>query len=133
MDWSQVNYLGVVVATVAAMALGFIWYAPAVFGKAWMGELGKTKETMNSPVIPMFVSLVSAFIMSLFLELLWIEMGVVSYTAAAVWALVIGVVFVGLNTLSDYLYSGQTIKLFVITGGYRVAMFLAAGLILVWL
>jgi hypothetical protein len=37
----QINYLAVVVATVANFIFGFIWYTP-LFGKAWAKELGIT-------------------------------------------------------------------------------------------
>jgi hypothetical protein len=32
----DLNWLAVIVATVAYFALGAIWYAPAVFGNLWM-------------------------------------------------------------------------------------------------
>jgi len=35
----QINYLAVVVATVANFFFGFLWYTP-LFGKAWAKELG---------------------------------------------------------------------------------------------
>lgn len=36
----EVNWLAVVLATVAAMAVGFVWYAPGVFGNTWMKLAG---------------------------------------------------------------------------------------------
>lgn len=35
----EINYLAVVIATVANFFIGFIWYTP-LFGKAWAKELG---------------------------------------------------------------------------------------------
>ncbi len=37
----EINYLAVVVATVANFFFGFLWYTP-LFGKAWAKELGIT-------------------------------------------------------------------------------------------
>ena len=45
----DVNYLSVFLGLVISMVLGFIWYAPAVFGNAWMQELGKKKREPSSP------------------------------------------------------------------------------------
>lgn len=41
---SNVNYLAVLVAAIAYMALGALWYSPVLFGNAWMRGIGKTKE-----------------------------------------------------------------------------------------
>src|SRR3989337_3239270 len=38
----SVNYLAVVVAAVASMIIGAIWYSPRVFGKMWMRLTGNT-------------------------------------------------------------------------------------------
>ena len=44
-----VNYLAVVVAAVVALVIGFIWYAPPVFGNRWMGYLGTTQAQLGNP------------------------------------------------------------------------------------
>jgi len=35
----EINFVAVVVAAVAYFVLGWVWYSPEVFGKAWMKEL----------------------------------------------------------------------------------------------
>jgi hypothetical protein len=45
----QINYLSVVVAAIVAMVIGFIWYAPPVFGKRWMAYLGTTQAQLGNP------------------------------------------------------------------------------------
>lgn len=64
MDWitelQNINYLAVVVATIASYALGFVWYHWAVFGEAWANALGITKEEADRTE-----GLGGAFIMSL--------------------------------------------------------------------
>ncbi len=46
------------VAALATMVIGFIWYNPKVFGAAWMKAIGKTEEQMregsNMPVMMIF-------------------------------------------------------------------------------
>ena len=39
----DVNFLAVIVATVAHQAIGFLWYG-LLFAKTWMKAMGKTKE-----------------------------------------------------------------------------------------
>jgi hypothetical protein len=44
---TQVNYLAVLVATIASFVLGFIWYNPKVFGKSRMKGAGLTKKDVK--------------------------------------------------------------------------------------
>ncbi len=37
---SDLNWLAVIVAALAYFAIGALWYAPPVFGKAWMAAGG---------------------------------------------------------------------------------------------
>ena len=41
-----VNWIAVIVATVAAFILGAVWYSKALFGNQWMQEVGLTEETI---------------------------------------------------------------------------------------
>jgi len=36
LEFLSVNWLAVLVAAVAQMIVGFIWFSPALFGKTWM-------------------------------------------------------------------------------------------------
>src|SRR5690606_37759513 len=47
MDLGQLPYLHILVAALAAFALGAIWYS-FLFGKIWMKELGFTEESIRS-------------------------------------------------------------------------------------
>lgn len=42
-----VNYFAVLLAAVATMALGFLWYSPFLLGKQWMKERGFTQESLK--------------------------------------------------------------------------------------
>lgn len=44
----HINYLAVVVATVAAFALGGIWYSPLLFAKMWVNAHGYTEEQVKA-------------------------------------------------------------------------------------
>jgi len=41
------NYVAIAVGALAVMALGFVWYHPAVLGKSWMRGAGLTEEDMK--------------------------------------------------------------------------------------
>jgi hypothetical protein len=44
----NLNYIAVVIATIASYVLGFVWYHWAVFGEAWASALGLTKEEADN-------------------------------------------------------------------------------------
>lgn len=47
MDFSLINWLAVAVAGISSFAVGGIWYAPAVFGKAWMTDSKLSQDEIN--------------------------------------------------------------------------------------
>jgi uncharacterized membrane protein len=62
----ELNWLAVIVAALAYFAIGAVWYAPPVFGKAWMAAGGMAMPeagTRPSPAIyltPLIGSVLSA-------------------------------------------------------------------------
>ena len=44
----EVNYIAIVIAAVAAMAIGFLWYSPMILGKQWMQLKGLTENSLKS-------------------------------------------------------------------------------------
>lgn len=65
----QVNIWAVLLATVASMVVGSIWYAKAVFGKTWFKLVGMTDEkakkgATKAIVMTVVASLVTAYILA---------------------------------------------------------------------
>lgn len=66
------NWLGILLATVAAMIIGSIWYAKPVFGKEWQKLVGLKDKDMKqgmakSMVIMLVMALVSAVVLQRFI------------------------------------------------------------------
>ncbi len=67
----DINFLALVVAALAPMILGFIWYHPKVFGTVWMQHAGMTDEKIKSGNRAMIFglsflfSLMMAFVMNI--------------------------------------------------------------------
>ena len=73
------------------------------------------------------------FVVALGLALLIKGLGVVTLLGGILIGLVVAIAFIVTNTLSEYLYSGASLKLFWIHAGYRVVYILIMGAILgVW-
>lgn len=65
----EVNLVAVVLAALSTMVVGFIWYAPKVFGDKWMElvklDKKKAKEAGMKPVlITLVVSFISAYVLA---------------------------------------------------------------------
>jgi hypothetical protein len=68
----EVNFLAVLLAGIAATALGFLWYSPFLLGKPWMRERGLTPESIKASAagvqkfyaLSFVASLVTAFVLS---------------------------------------------------------------------
>ena len=45
---THLNYLAVLVTAVAGFMLGWLWYSPILFAKAWMAEMKITEATMKA-------------------------------------------------------------------------------------
>ena len=131
----QVNYLGIVVASVAAMGVGYAWYSNLMFGKRWMKLEGLSENTMNKSGMGMkmgimfLTTLISAYILSLF-----IHYGG-AYTLfngvkTGFWA---WVGFVMPTGLAHHLFSRKPLELFLIQTGHHLTAFLIMGGILAWM
>ena len=44
MDLSQISILAIILAVVANMIIGALWYSPVLFANVWMKSLGKTRR-----------------------------------------------------------------------------------------
>ncbi|MDA1280189.1 MAG: DUF1761 domain-containing protein [Chloroflexi bacterium] len=50
--WGDIDWIAVVVALIANMALGFIWYSKFAFLSMWQEDTGMTNEKMKSANMP---------------------------------------------------------------------------------
>jgi hypothetical protein len=48
MNPANINWLAVLVATLVSFLIGYAWYSPLLFGKAWMRASGMTEEKAKS-------------------------------------------------------------------------------------
>lgn len=65
----NINWLSMALATLTPLAIGFLYYHKAVFGKAWMDSIGMTEEKAKekNKVVIFGVSIVLSFLLSFFL------------------------------------------------------------------
>jgi hypothetical protein len=128
--FQNINWLSVVVATLAAFAIGSIWYSPVLFSKAWMKELKLTRDDLKRANIPLIfggtfvLQFIAALVLDMFIGLssTWIQ-GLVS-------GVIVGLGWISTTLGINYLYGGKSLKLYLIDAGHYLFVFLVMGIIL---
>lgn len=135
MDLGAINYVATAVSAVVLMVLGFAWYAPFLFGKAWMAALGKSEEEMRAagPSPALVAALADAILTSLVLAIVFQAAGVSGVGAGIVAALGLAIAFSGMSIISNGAFEGRPRALVLINLGYRLVAYPIVGIILsIW-
>lgn len=131
LTWLQeVNYIAVLVATIASFLIGFIWYSPSVFGTKWMQFEGLRPEDAKNKWFIMMASFVARFILATVLALL---IGGAGLMAGFQLGLLISIGIVASNSLMHYLFAQKCGKHWLIEAGYDiVTITLMAAIVWIW-
>lgn len=129
MNFLAVNWLAVVLATVASFAFGAVWYMG--LSKQWLDALGKTREQLGVGYTPFIwsvvVELVMAYVLALITPLL---MGGMSIGAAIQVAVLMWVGFVITTLIMNHRYEGMKWSLTVIDGLHILGVLVIQGVVL---
>jgi hypothetical protein len=124
----QVNWLAVIVATVANMALGFAWYGP-LFGERWMRLSGQRRDEVRMEPTAYVPTIIGAFIVSWVLALLAKHVGATTIVDGAVLGVLAWLGFVATATFADVVFGGRPIALWTLNNGYQLVILAVAGAI----
>ncbi len=130
----DVNWWAVLVSTIAAFAIGSIWYSPIMFSKVWQREakLSDADIAAGNMVLMFGTTFVLAGIQAtLFAAAVAGMLGAdPALGDVIIFSLVIGVGWVAASFATGYLFERRSMTLWLINAGYNVALFLAFGLII---
>ncbi|MBL8166052.1 MAG: DUF1761 domain-containing protein [Anaerolineae bacterium] len=129
----EVNIVAVIIATIAAVAIGAIWFnAPFAFNAIWLKGIGKTKEQVAAEASPISIvaaiigGLVTALILSVFMD--W--MGVKTLVNGALVGLLCAVAFAPNLAFIKDLFEGRPRSLSVINAGQDIVILVVVGAII---
>jgi Protein of unknown function (DUF1761) len=140
MHMHSLNWLAILVAAISTMVVGFLWYSPPLFAKAWMREMGydpndkarmeEMKKSAGLAYGGSFVaSLLSAFTLALILHAIRIE----GPHTGLMLGFHVWLGFVATVQFTGALFAKQSMRLFAINTGYQLVCYLVMGAILtVW-
>ena len=125
-----VDDFGIPIAAVAATVISFVWYMPAVAGKAWSAATGisaeRMKATMRLRVVFAFgMALLQAIVLSTVITVFHrTGIGAGMIMSLFLWLLILS------TTLVNLTYEARPLALFWIYGGNSFITFAVMGAIL---
>jgi hypothetical protein len=137
MYFGYVNLWAVLVAAVATMVVGFLWYSPLLFAKPWMLAMGydpddkakiaeMQKSAGKSYAISFVASLLSAFMLGKIIDIATVDSALYGMKVGfGIW-----LAFVTTVQLTAKLFGNQSTKLYLINTGYQLVCYLVMGAIL---
>ena len=131
-EFGELNWIAILVATLASFMLGGLWYGP-LFGKAWLAAIGKTEEEIKAEggaAQAMGVSFITQLIASTSLAVIFQLIGLEGWDDGALIGLLVGVGFIASSMASDYAFCSWSARLWLIQSGYRVVYTALSGAIL---
>jgi uncharacterized protein DUF1761 len=128
-----INYLAVIIATLAAFGLGAVWYM--VLAKPWAHALGKTEADFAprpgaAKALPFIIALVALFVMAWMLAGLMAHLGQVSVRGGAMAGFFVWLGFVITTMGVNHAFSGAKPMLTLIDGGHWLAVLLIQGAVI---
>ena len=128
MEPPVINYIAVIVATVAGFAVGSVWYM--VLGKQCMAALGKGSSEFKPSPEPFVISLVAQFVMAWVLAGSIGHLGVVTPRTGIITGLILWGGFVATTMVVNHTFQGASRMLTLIDAGHWLAVLMVMGLVI---
>lgn len=129
MSYLAVNWLAVVLATVASFAFGAIWYMG--LSRQWLEAVGKTKEQLGVGYTPFIWSVVVEFVMAYFIALFMPAlMGTVDIGAGVLTGVLCWFGFILTSMIMNHRYEGMRWSLTLIDSLHILAVLVIHGVVI---
>ncbi len=131
----SINYVAVVVSALALMVLGAVWYAPPVFGTAWIRLIGKKEEDLQKGALPQayVMMFVSALVLTFALAHVLRWAGAATAVGGIKVALALWIGFVLTTSAGSLIFEGRPAALYWLnTGYYGVGMIITGIILALW-
>jgi hypothetical protein len=125
-----VNWLAIIIAAIANMVIGFLWYGTWAFGRSWMKLSGHTMGEGFQPGPLYAMTAVAAVVQAITMAWLIGQTGANSGAAGAIVGLYVGMGIVAAAMFAEVLFAGRHPRLFAIVAGYSVLALVVQGMII---
>lgn len=131
----DVNLVAVLVAAVASMIIGMLWYSPLLFGNIWMKLSGMSKSDMakkkkkgmgGTMAVAFIAQLVTGYVLAIFVAFT----GSTTASTGAITGFWLWLGFVGTVTLGSVLWESKPVKLYVLNNAHNLLSLAVMGAII---
>ena len=122
------NLWAIPVAAIAAMALGFLWYSPVLFGKTWAKAKGLKLDMKPNPMLFIWQFIAEVAVASV-LALLILASGATRVSGGTLIGFYVGLI-VACVLFTGTLFGGGKRTVFIIDASHFLAVLVVMGAIL---
>lgn len=132
--FGDLNWLAVVVATIAWFAFSAIWYSIPPLSKAWANAAGVDTTGDGPPLVLLFIpTLIGYFVTTIVIGLLVAGVGADTVSDGIILGVVLGIGFGTVGALVNQVYENKGSSYFLINGLNSVIAFaIVATILAVW-
>jgi hypothetical protein len=124
-----VNWLAIIVATIAGFAVGAAWYI--TLGKQWMAAIGKTRDQLDAGPVPYIIGILVEAVMAYFMAVVILALfGEVNVWNGLLAGAHMWVGFILPPMILNHRYQNMPWSLTVIDGGHLLLVLLAQGVVI---
>lgn len=110
MSLIEINWFAIIIATILAQAVGFVWYSPFLFFKKWTELSSFSEKDINeskskSMAKILIISILSTFVMSYVMSNIIFMFVVTTYIGAIKLAFWIWLGFIASTTIHEFIWS----------------------------
>jgi hypothetical protein len=132
LTFANVNWLAVVVAAVANVVIGAVWFLPQAFGARYLALTGRTGVGAQ-PTAGYAVAIVSALVSAAILEVLAKSLGAQTLSEGVVLGVVVWLGFIATWSAVSAVFDGRSWKFWAIVNGNAVITFVVMGAVIGYL
>lgn len=131
--FSELNWLGVILATLSTFVVGYVWYDVRVFGNRWMKLVGLSKKQMDSSegMGKIFgMTALQSFLTAILLGCLLIATNTSEIMESLLFAATLGLVFRTGTHVMHNSFARRADELILIDGLHDIVALASMGLVL---
>lgn len=134
LNYTALNWVAVVLAAVAILVVGFIWYLPQVFGTRWAALAGRPlPQVAQVPPATIVASVVVALVTAYVLAVVIDGLGAANLTDGAIIGFLAWLGFVATTSYGSVLWEGRPTAYWAISAGDVLVGLVLAGAIIGYL
>ena len=131
LSYTGVNWVAVIVATVAYTVIGFVWFSRQVFGLRWAASTGRELPPPSQvPLTSLVGSVVAGLVTAYVLAVIAHAVGAATLADGAILGFLAWLGFVATSTAGRVLFEGAKTDWWAISAGYWLVSLVVMGAII---